>query len=159
VRAFEAFMIALLVSFLVSAAIQSCGPSDTPTPQPTAQDTVRALPIVYWWEKPVEPNAVLGVYPDSVYVLTGDLANNITMELSNGTQIEWWRIEWRAAPDSCWTYLSGHAVPKTADRSHLPTSGLVTVKIYGLMSTDDLMFWRSHPWPDSIPDGCFKHWR
>ena len=158
-RIFTAVMI--MIGLFICGALTFCAPSDTPTPAPTAQDTVRALPIVYWCgERGILPEPYLGVSPDSVVAFVSwGIDHQVTMELTEGDRVEWWRVEWKPVGDSCWTYLGGFPIPPGANKSRLPHIGVVDVRITGLLLGDSLMYWRSHPWPDSIPDGCFKHYR
>jgi hypothetical protein len=140
----------------------ACSGGDTMTTSPlreaqsarNEQPAARPLPIVYWMgEKSAEPGPWYSVVPDSVYLLAVDYRNiNATIELSDGQRVEWWRIDWRPAGQSAWQYLDASPIPPGADRYHLPASGIVNVKIFGLEPGDQLMFWRSQPW-DGAPGG------
>ena len=127
----------------------------------------RATPIVYWWDGPAaidttediaywfrqrdEPHGTYEISSDSsqlfIDISPPPINMDVTLRLSAGEQVEWWRVEWSPVADSCFYYLGGYAIPPGADKWHLPHSGVINVKIFGLQLGDRILFWRSHPWP------------
>jgi hypothetical protein len=174
----ETFIVSFTLVIAVIFVIHNCAPGDTDDIRLTEQDTTttRDAPIVYWWDGPAaidttediaywfrqrdEPHGVYEIDGDSTKMILDVLPTpinlDVTLRLSEGQQVEWWRVEWSPVPDSCFYYLGAYAIPPGADRYHLPHSGIINVKIFGLEAGDRLMFWRSHPWPDSLPNECFE---
>lgn len=178
---YRGLLFGFVIGFVVTCVLfvlSGCAPADKPTPAPIAQDTTttRNPPIVYWWDGPAvidttediaywfrqrdEPHGVYEIDGDStemfIEVLPSPINMDVTLRLSEGEQVEWWRVEWSPTLDSCFYYLGAYPIPPGADRYHLPHSGIINVKIFGLETGDRLMFWRSHPWPDSLPNECFE---
>lgn len=150
--------IATIIAFFVLLQFIGCAPSHE-TPLHAPADTVRATPVVYWWDEALAPAATYDIAgTDSIIVVQGDKNMDANMVLSAGQQHEIWRVEWMAVGDTCWTYIGAGMIPPSAWAGDLPHSGIVNVKIFGLADGDQLMFWRSHP-SARPPEGCFRHWR
>lgn len=172
----KGFIVGSIIGFLLGLTCAGCTPADKPTPAPIAQDTTttRNPPIVYWWDDRriintimptdstiahlYEPGPTVEMDTTETY-LTLDAANidaEYIMRISDGLQFECWRVEWCAVGDTCYSPIFFGMIPPGAGKSHLPHSGIIHMRIFGLQVGDRLMIWRSHPWPDSLPSECFE---
>lgn len=143
----------VLISLLLSC-------TTAPKPKFNVSDFPRPEPIVYWWgaERDTAPpdtnlspyyipypviEETTGTFIDEIELLSQEYL----MRISSGTQVEIWRVEWCPVGDSCFSPIYYGCIPPGCDRYHLPHSGIILMKIYGLMLGDKLLVWRSHPWP------------
>lgn len=167
------FVILLTVTVLF---VVYCDKDKKPQPTGTQAEIEEALgrefPIVYYWNdrvvirtwatsdttmaKVYEPGPTFDI--DTTEAWKDFTVTNKDVEfiarLSTGTQVEIWRVDWRPVGYDCYYYLYGGMIPVGGDKYHLPHSGVIHVKMFGLELGDGLLFWRSHPWPgdENIPE-------
>jgi hypothetical protein len=154
-----------LIVGAVLFALLECDKAEPPKDLPIAATDslgLRPPPILYY-KGPQDAPGPFYVVTDSIWlhVVRGngfDAGMIFTDPNSRIEEVQIWRVEWKPLGDSCFYYIGGFMIPLGGDRYHLPTIGKMHVKIYGVSDGDGLLFWRSHPWPDSIPSGCFKQY-
>ena len=141
------------------------------------QQIGRKFPIVYWWNdravvktlinfdttiaKEYEPGPTIEMDTTRIIQIpVTDRNFQIVARMLKGNIVRNYRIEWKPVGYQCFYYIFGGMIPISGGANHLPHSGIINYKIYGLEIGDEIIMWQSHPWIGAPSDTlCFIHVR
>ena len=122
--------VALLVVVAILIAGTSCAP--------VKQIAPRTPPVVTWFDD--------GPQLDEQSAADRHILAYVDPDI---TTLQIWRLEWSPVGDSCWTPIS-YAMIAPHEKRHI-----LWFRATNTQPGDRFLIWRSHPWPDELPEGCF----